>query len=221
MSKDGSRCFPLLPSVPGNIPIALHFCCGLLYTPRRKQQKLPLTDNCSPITAYRHAMTQLPFFVYGTLRPGQPNAYLWGDAIAQIETAWFENGRLYDCGPYPMLVEETAVVPVQGQLMIPHPDQYDDLLVRIDTLEGFDPEHPDEATYRRVRRPVLVGAEPGQYTRQAWAWVYIGRAEFVTDLSPIPSGNWAVHVTARQRQVNDWWQSIRSVAGLHRPADND
>lgn len=167
------------------------------------------------MTAYRHAMTQLPFFVYGTLRPGQPNAYLWGDAVAQVETAWFENGRLYDCGPYPMLVEETAVVPVQGRLMIPRPDQYDDLLARLDTLEGFNPSRPEEATYRRVRRQVLVGARDEQPKRQARAWVYVGRADFVTDLVPIPSGNWASHVLARQRQVNDWWQTVRSVAGRH------
>jgi gamma-glutamylcyclotransferase (GGCT)/AIG2-like uncharacterized protein YtfP len=166
-------------------------------------------------------MTQYPFFVYGTLLPGQPNAYLWGEAIAKMETAWFENGRLYDCGAYPMLVEETAALPVEGQLVTAYPGQYDALLERIDILEGFDPDQPEEATYRRVRRQVLVGARHEQPKRQEWAWVYLGRPEFVTDLPPIPSGNWVTYAVARRRQMNDWWRTVRSVAGRHRPADND
>ena len=160
-------------------------------------------------------MIQLPFFVYGTLLPGQPNAYLWGDGIAAMETAWFENGRLYDCGPYPMMIEETAVLPVQGQLITPQPYQYDTLRQRLDTLEGFDPAQPQNATYRRVRRQVLVGARAEQPKRSEWAWVYVGRAEFVTNLPPIPSGNWVGYALARQRQMKDWWRHIRSAAGRH------
>ncbi len=160
-------------------------------------------------------MTQLPFFVYGTLRPGQPNAYLWGDSILKMETAWFENGRLYDCGPYPMLVEETTALPVQGQLMTPHPDQYNDLLERIDMLERFDPTRPQEATYRRLQRQVLVGSRDEPTKRTVWAWVYVGRAEFVTNLPPIPSGDWVTYAVARQRRMKDWWRLVRTVAGRH------
>ena len=48
----------------------------------------------------------LPFFVYGTLLPGQPNAHLWGDGIVAQQNATLANGRLYDLGAFPMLVEE-------------------------------------------------------------------------------------------------------------------
>jgi gamma-glutamylcyclotransferase (GGCT)/AIG2-like uncharacterized protein YtfP len=160
-------------------------------------------------------MTQLPFFVYGTLLPGQPNAYLWGKSIAKMETAWLENGRLYDCGHYPMLVEETAALPVQGQLVHSHPDQYQACLERIDTLEAFDPDNPDEATYRRIQHQVWVGARYGSDKRQVWAWVYVGRPTFVTNLPPILSGNWVTYAAARHRQMNDWWRTVHSVAGFH------
>ena len=52
----------------------------------------------------RHAPEQLPFFVYGTLLPGQPNDDLWGDGIAQVETAVLDDSHIYDMGYYPMLV---------------------------------------------------------------------------------------------------------------------
>ena len=166
-------------------------------------------------------MTQLPFFVYGTLLPGQPNAYLWGESIAQMEMAWFENGRLYDCGPYPMLIEETAVLPIHGQLITIHPDQYDAILTRIDTLEGYTPQQPDQATYQRVSRQVWVGHTHPHTQRRAWAWLYLGRADLTTHLPPIPSGNWVTYAVNRHRQMSNWWRTVSSVAGLHDQAEDD
>jgi gamma-glutamylcyclotransferase (GGCT)/AIG2-like uncharacterized protein YtfP len=161
------------------------------------------------------AALHLPIFVYGTLLPGQPNAYLWGDGVAEITTAWFENGRLYDCGYYPMLVEETAALPVKGQLVTPYPDRYQAVLARIDALEGYGPDEPEAATYRRVRRQVRLGQRPGPEQPLAWAWVYVGQPAFVTDLPPIHSGDWVAYAVARHRQMSDWWRTIRTVAGRH------
>jgi gamma-glutamylcyclotransferase (GGCT)/AIG2-like uncharacterized protein YtfP len=161
-------------------------------------------------------VTRLPFFVYGTLLPGQPNAHLWGEAIAQMETAWFENGRLYDCGYYPMLVEETAELPVKGRLITPTPDQYQAVLARIDRLEGYNPDKPEMATYRRVRRQVRPGPQPNPEQQPVWAWVYLGQPAYVTDLPSIELGDWVAYATARRRQMIDWWRTMHSVAGLHK-----
>lgn len=63
-----------------------------------------------------YAWQRLPFFVYGTLIPGQPNDHLWQGAIGSLEAAVFDNGRLYDMGFYPMLVEGRAGM-VKGKLI--------------------------------------------------------------------------------------------------------
>ena len=95
----------------------------------------------------------LPFFVYGTLLPGQPNAYLWGEAVAAQQTAVLPNGRLYDLGSFPMLVEE-GEESVQGMLIWVRPAEYTAVVASLDELEGYDPAQPLASAYRRVRRAV-------------------------------------------------------------------
>ena len=50
-------------------------------------------------------MEKLPFFVYGTLIPDQPNYYLWKDSIVNTKKGFIKNHQLFDMGHYPMIVE--------------------------------------------------------------------------------------------------------------------
>ncbi len=136
---------------------------------------------------------RLPFFVYGTLLPGQPNACLWQRLETAVENALFSNGRLHDLGGYPMLVE-TGTHPVKGNLITIAPDFYQVVLARLDFLEGFDPTRPDATSYRRVVRQVY--SENGRATP---AWVYVGQLEWVNGRAAIPNGDWSAYALQQYR----------------------
>ncbi len=153
----------------------------------------------------------LPFFVYGTLLPGQPNAYLWGEAVAAQQTAVLPNGRLYDLGSFPMLVEEGEEA-VQGMLIWVRPAEYTAVVASLDELEGYDPAQPLASAYRRVRR--LVKGSDG---RSIPAWVYVGHSAALPDMQPISGGDWVSYVAATFRDIQQWWQDVQSVHGLLQP----
>jgi gamma-glutamylcyclotransferase (GGCT)/AIG2-like uncharacterized protein YtfP len=150
----------------------------------------------------------LPFFVYGTLLPGQPNAFLWGEAIVSQEVGWLANGRLYDLGSFPILLEEGADS-VQGMVIGVAQEQYAEVMARLDELEGYDPEQPDKAGYRRAEREVVL--ENGRWQT---AWVYIGQGIKTNGLTSVPGGNWVSYITNRLSQIESWWQDTFSIAHL-------
>ena len=156
-----------------------------------------------------------PFFVYGTLLPGQPNDYLWGDAITKTETAVFPNGILFDMGHYPMMIEQPDSR-VQGRLITVKPASYATIVANLDALEGYDPAQPQTSPYRRVERAVLL--ENG---RSASAWLYLGHPRYVVGLLPMKSNDWIAHVAVKQQQIRKWWATIDTVAGLHAIEDNE
>jgi len=155
--------------------------------------------------------TLRPFFVYGTLLPGQPNDYLWGEAIVSQQAATLAHGRLYDCGAFPMLVEE-GPDSVIGCLISVQPEQYTAVLARLDELEGYDPDHPEASAYRRVQREV-VGEDGRSYS----AWVYLGHAAAMPGMSPIPGGDWRRYAATAFADMQQWWQDVQSVHGLLHP----
>lgn len=138
--------------------------------------------------------TQRPFFVYGTLLPGQPNAYLWeGLALAQMG-AVLPHGRLYDLGHYPMLVAEPGHQ-VQGALLSMAPEAYAVVIERLDDLEGYTPDNPEACPYHRVARDVLLGNG-----RVVTAWVYLGHSRHTAGHPPVPAGDWAAYVAAKNQK---------------------
>ncbi len=153
----------------------------------------------------------LPFFVYGTLLPDQPNFFVWGEDIAHLEPATFYGGRLYDMGFYPMLIAAEADTAVSGQLITPLPAQYQAVCQRLDELEGYDPDQPESSDYQRKQVEVVVGDGRSQN-----AWVYLGQPQFVTDKPEVPNGRWAAYVAESQVELQAWWEAIRSVAGQHK-----
>ncbi|WP_299531284.1 gamma-glutamylcyclotransferase family protein [uncultured Streptomyces sp.] len=132
--------------------------------------------------------TEQPFFVYGTLLPGEPNhdMFIRGRS-AREETALLRGAVLYDGPGYPYAIDGDAVV--HGTLVTAAPDGYRELLALLDSLEEFlGPGHPRNL-YERVTRAVELPDG-----RTVLAWVYLAAAAVTRSLHaggvPIPDGRW-------------------------------
>ncbi|MEU2422286.1 gamma-glutamylcyclotransferase family protein [Streptomyces sp. NPDC007851] len=142
----------------------------------------------------------LPFFVYGTLRPGQLNH----DAFLRGRTETEEPGRLdgtvlYDGPGYPYAVEEPgAPHSVSGELATARPEAYDRLLLELDELEECVPGDP-ASLYVRVERDV-VRLRDGAAVR---AWVYLAGPAVTERLRADGrriGGDWLTHRTPDGRR---------------------
>lgn len=163
--------------------------------------KLDQSSQTAEISVYD--MKRLPFFVYGTLLPGQPNYDLLIDETLEQRPAYFPNGRLYDLGPYPMLLEGNGDS-VKGIVYTIKEDHYPTILRRLDALEGFNPQNPAAGNYRRVKR--LVNLEDG---RSILAWAYLGKPELVSGANLIQSGDWAAYTRKYEDVIAEWWAKWR------------
>ncbi|WP_282699536.1 gamma-glutamylcyclotransferase family protein [Streptomyces sp. CC219B] len=139
----------------------------------------------------------LPFFVYGTLRPGEPNydLFLRGHTLRE-EPARLPRALLYDGPGYPYLVEEgEQEAAVHGDLVTARPEAYAQLLAVLDRLEEYTPGDPRNL-YERVAREVTRGAD-GTAVR---AWVYVAAPPVAARLRVrgriIRGGDW----TARRQE---------------------
>ena len=158
---------------------------------------------------------RLPFFVYGTLLPGQPNAYLWKDAVTKQEPAVLAGGCLYDMGSYPMLIEE-GTAPVYGTVIHPAEAEYEAVLARLDQLEGCTPDQSEDFGYSRVIRTVQIentSTEHDGNGRSLSAWVYIGQETTVRGLPSIPGGDWAAYVVDTFHDIDKWLQDVAAQHG--------
>ncbi|MFG3661089.1 gamma-glutamylcyclotransferase family protein [Streptomyces sp. NPDC047706] len=110
----------------------------------------------------------LPFFVYGTLRPGEPHhaTFLRGRTHTE-EPARLTGAVLYAGPGYPYAVEEPESV-VTGELITPLPDAYGELLAALDQLEQYAPGDARNL-YERVAREVVLDTDGT--TRRAWVYV--------------------------------------------------
>ncbi|MGW8888037.1 gamma-glutamylcyclotransferase family protein [Streptomyces sp. NPDC055749] len=130
---------------------------------------------------------ELPFFVYGTLLPGQRNHDRFLDGrTAGERPALLPGALLYEGPGYPYAIEGHGTV--HGALVTAAPGAYGELLGLLDELEGYlGPGHPRNL-YERVARDVRV-----EGTTTA-AWVYLAGAAVTRSLrtggTPIPGGNW-------------------------------
>ncbi|WP_069767749.1 gamma-glutamylcyclotransferase family protein [Streptomyces sp. LUP30] len=135
---------------------------------------------------------ELPFFVYGTLRPGEVNhdLLLRGRTLRE-EPARLAGALLYDGPGYPYAVETPgeAGATVAGELVTARPQAYARLLAELDRLEEYVPGDPRNL-YERVAREVARtdGSAPVP------AWVYIAAPAVAAGLrargKPIEGGDW-------------------------------
>lgn len=137
---------------------------------------------------------ELPFFVYGTLLPGEPNH----DLFLRGRTAWerpavLPRALLYDGPGYPYAIEGHGRV--HGTLLVAAPGIYGELLGLLDHLEEFlGPGHPRnlyERVVREVELPARGAPDGGEAVR---AWVYLAAAAVTRSLRTggvlIPEGRW-------------------------------
>lgn len=119
---------------------------------------------------------QLPFFVYGTLRPGGVSyqRYLAG-ATCEETAALLGGAALFSPGPFPFLTTAADLVgaseTVRGELIAVDPVRYPATLVALDRLEGFV---PGRATNLYERIALEVATADG--ARRAWVYVAAERA---------------------------------------------
>ncbi|MGW0733780.1 gamma-glutamylcyclotransferase family protein [Streptomyces sp. NPDC002851] len=133
---------------------------------------------------------QLPFFVYGTLRPGEHNHALFlRGRVAAEEPGLLEDAILYEGPGYPYAVESPGDGPVHGELITALPGQYAALLAELDRLEDYAPGDPHN-DYERIARPVLRAGTPVR------AWVYVAAPRVAARLRAhgkrIPGDNWLI-----------------------------
>ena len=155
-----------------------------------------------------HTMERLPFFVYGTLIPDQPNYYLWKDSIADRKNGLIRNYQLFDMGHYPMIVESEGNN-VEGMLMYIKSEDYNKITKVIDNLEGYNPEKHGDSAYNREIRDIEL--ENGELEK---VWIYIGSKEYVKKENIVKGGNWVKHISEKKGD-QDWWKETDTVAGLH------
>jgi gamma-glutamylcyclotransferase (GGCT)/AIG2-like uncharacterized protein YtfP len=140
---------------------------------------------------------QLPFFVYGTLRPGEPNhdLFLRGRTRAE-EPGRLTGAVLYDGPGYPYAVEEPGGREVRGELVTARPETYDELLGALDRLEECETPGDPRNLYERVARDVVRTAD-GSAVR---AWVYLAAPPVAARLRAggrrIGSGDWLARRTS-------------------------
>ncbi|GAA4920841.1 gamma-glutamylcyclotransferase family protein [Streptomyces coeruleoprunus] len=130
-------------------------------------------------------MSELPFFVYGTLRPGAHNhdRFLRGRTAAE-EPARLPCARLHDGPGHPYAVR-AADGEVVGDLVHAAPGAYAGLIAELDRLEDyFGPGHPLNLYTRETCEVVRV--HDGAAVR---AWVYLATARAGLG-APVAGGDW-------------------------------
>ena len=125
---------------------------------------------------------QRPVFVYGTLRPGQPN---WERLLAG-RTERVLPGRLpgvvlLDCGHFPAAVERPGAGGAAGEVVWIRPGAWPAILVALDHLEGYDAGDP-ERLFDRVVRPVETVDGPVD------CWVYLAGRRLAESGRPVVAG---------------------------------
>jgi gamma-glutamylcyclotransferase (GGCT)/AIG2-like uncharacterized protein YtfP len=134
---------------------------------------------------------RLPFFVYGTLRPGEVNHDLFLRGRIRHEAPARLHGSVLYAGPgYPYAVEEPGGT-VYGELVTALPERYEELLVDLDRLEEYTPGDPT-SLYERLEREVTRESDG----RSVRAWVYLAAPAVAARLRArgelIDSGDWRV-----------------------------
>lgn len=146
-------------------------------------------------------------FVYGTLRPGFPNARLYSDKECRVFPAEMPGATLVATrgAGFPFCVDNADIrhttpanVPVKGELLVFQNADAEDIFERLDRLEG----HPH--FYTRVERPLFyyVG-DNNEVQIEDTAWVYViqGRSLALTEhCSQVRDNDWST-VRHRIREV--------------------
>ena len=146
-------------------------------------------------------------FVYGTLRPGQPNFERLLAAHSERTVAGHLPGvLLLDCGHYPAVVERPGGGVVVGEAVWIRPDVWSEVLADLDHLEGYDPADP-QPLFDRVVRTVETADGPVE------CWVYLaGRMLAEAGRPAVAGGDWVAHCADRA-DYRKHWEAIADASG--------
>ena len=175
-----------------------------------------------------HRMNRLPFFVYGTLRPGfgfQNFEYTLKEHVTDGGLATVAAASLWHLGGFPGIYFEGNPVAlssascgsfkfhgdVTGSLLYvadPSEEAYMEALSQADSLEGFLGEgHPDNM-YRRIAVDCIV-ASSGKLVK-AWVYESLIDPSGMSGATPVLDGDWAKFVQDRRAVVagTDWSEAV-------------
>lgn len=131
-------------------------------------------------------------FVYGTLRPGNPNHRLIAGSVTDAVDLTVEGLQLlvpgHGCFPYARLHPGSRT---HGTLLRIDPAQWPTAKERLDRLEGYR-ESSDTGHY--LRRQITLPTPDGVLD----AWVYLAGRIDLTTLSPAPGDEWSTPAPARR-----------------------
>lgn len=132
---------------------------------------------------------RLPFFVYGTLLPGERNHRLLAGRTRSWTPAVLPGALLFRGPASPFAVADPAGKgQVHGEVVEIAAAMYDAVLADLDRLEGYHVPGDPANRYERVSR--AVRGERGETA----AWVYLAGPVVDRDLLPtaarIPGGDW-------------------------------
>lgn len=138
--------------------------------------------------------TDLPVFVYGTLRPGRVNWPVAEPLCVRHEPARLPGFALYSlewpCAVGAAAHPEPGVVTgeVHGDLLWLDPGRERDALGALDRFEDYHPQDRESSLYLRERHPVATDAR-----RALDAWVYVPAATLLAQVSEqrrVPGDDW-------------------------------
>jgi gamma-glutamylcyclotransferase (GGCT)/AIG2-like uncharacterized protein YtfP len=130
-----------------------------------------------------------PLFVYGTLLPAlaKPRQAALTARLPRLGPATVA-GRLYDLGPYPVIVLDPAgTARVRGELFGP-PDDAD--LAALDAYEQYDPANSGGSLFVRVE---TTATDAAGRAVPCWLWTYNSPTDGAT---PIDDGDYVAWVNA-------------------------
>jgi gamma-glutamylcyclotransferase (GGCT)/AIG2-like uncharacterized protein YtfP len=140
-------------------------------------------------------------FVYGTLRTGgvramrtiAPSCRIVGDAVIR--------GQLFDLGAFPGLLVDPNGGSVCGELF----GVDDATLARLDQIEQYFPDRPEESYYVRIPVTVAFGSTVTDCE------TYEIRPEFFGELTPIESGDWITHFSLKTDIPEERWPDGKRI----------
>lgn len=118
-----------------------------------------------------------PVFVYGTLRPGQGNYRLMGDAVQTYTSGVAKGIGIY--GPtrgFPYAAEHKDDNAITVGEVVWLSNDYTGVKARqnLDYLEGFSSDYPTNSHYERVLKTINIQDNNGN-SKEVKAWMYLAR----------------------------------------------
>lgn len=118
-------------------------------------------------------------FVYGTLLSGMGNNTILKDSKYLGKATTSSNFRMLDVGWFPGVIEDPSGIPIHGEVY----EVSDTILQRLDRLEGFRPEDPENGLYNRTTIDTPFGE----------AIIYIYNNHLGRNKAFVTSGDWRTY----------------------------